>query len=233
MAIQHETELYAPVKTYLEALGYEVRGEVKHCDLVAVREGQEPVVVELKRTFNLPLLIQGLDRLRTTDLVYLAVEINSNGKAPYGLSWNDLTLLCRRLGLGLMTVRFYKTRKPLVQVHCDPGTYTPRKTARRTEGLLAEFRERSADYNIGGSSKRKLVTAYREKALHCACAMAAHGPLTPARLREITGSSKISSILQKNYYGWYRRVNRGVYELTPAGQDALALYEAVVRGMEV
>lgn len=233
MPIQHETELYAPVKAFFEAQGYEVRGEVKNCDLVAVREGGEPVIVELKRTFNMPLLIQGLDRLRTTDQVYVAVEMNAKGKAPYGLSWGDLTRLCRRLGFGLLTVRFYKTKKPLVEVHCHPDSYVPRRTARRTESLLTEFRERSADYNIGGSSKRKLITAYREKALHCAYALSAHGPLTVRRLREITGSPKITGILQKNFYGWYRRVNRGTYELTPAGQEALRLYEAVVQDLTI
>jgi hypothetical protein len=233
MPIQHETELYAPVKAFFEAMGYEVRGEVKNCDLVAVRGSEEPVIVELKRTFNLPLLIQGLDRLRTTELVYVAVEMNPNGKAPHGLSWGDLTRLCRRLGLGLITVRFYKTKKPFVEVQCDPDSYTPRRTLRRKEGLLLEFRERSADFNVGGSNKTKLVTAYREKALHCAWALNTYGPLNTKRLREITGSSKITAILQKNFYGWYRRVNRGTYELTPAGQEALRLYEAVVKGLTV
>lgn len=233
MSIQHETELYAPVKAFFEAQGYEVRGEVNNCDLVAVREEEPPVIVELKRTFNMPLLIQGLDRLRTTDQVYVAVEMNAKGKAPYGLAWNDLARLCRRIGLGLITVRFYKTKKPFVEVLCGPEPYIPRRNARRTEKLLTEFRERSADYNTGGSSKVKLVTAYREKALHCAFAMHTHGPLSTKRLREITGSTKVTAILQKNYYGWYRRIGRGTYEITPTGQEAIRLYEAVIRGMTV
>lgn len=233
MPIQHETELYAPVKAYFEAQGFTVRGEVHHCDLVALRGDEEPVIVELKRTFNLPLLVQGLDRLRTTDRVYVAVEMNVKGKAPHGLTWNDLIRLCRRLGLGLITVTFYKTKKPLVQLQCDPDVYMPRKTAKRVSGLVREFRERSADYNIGGSNKRKLVTAYREKALHCAYALGTHGPLSTQRLREITGSAKISGIMQKNFYGWYRRVNRGTYELTPVGQEALRQYEAVLQSFTV
>jgi hypothetical protein len=233
MPIQHETELYAPVKAFFTAQGYDVRGEVRNCDLVAVRGEEPPVIVELKRIFNMPLLVQGLDRLRTTDQVYVAVEMNAKGKAPYGLSWNDLVKLCRRIGLGLLTVRFYKTKKPFVEVHCKPEPYIPRKTPKRTEGLLTEFRERSADYNIGGSSKVKLITAYREKALHCAYAMQTHGPLTTKRLREITGSAKVTDILQKNFYGWYKRVNRGTYEITPTGREAIRLYEAVVQGLSV
>lgn len=233
MPIQHETELYAPVKAYFEKMGFEVRGEVRNCDLVAVRGEEEPVIVELKKTFNIPLLVQGLDRLRTTDRVYVAVEMNAKGRAPHGLGWSDLVRLCRRLGLGLITVRFYKTKKPQVEIQCEPEPYIPRKTAKRTAGLLSEFRERSADYNVGGSSKVKLVTAYREKALHCAYAMHTHGPLTTKQLREMTGSSKVSAILQKNYYGWYRRVGRGTYELTPTGRDAIRLFGSVVQGLEV
>ena len=35
-----ETELYAPVKAFLEAQGYAVKSGLAGCDLVAVRPGQ-------------------------------------------------------------------------------------------------------------------------------------------------------------------------------------------------
>lgn len=229
MPIEHETELYIPVKRFFEKQGFEVRGEVRNCDLVAVRGDEEPVIVELKKTLNLPLLVQGIERLASSGRVYLAVEQNRNGRAPHNLKWNDLIRLCRMLGLGLITVRFYKTKSPFVEILCDHSPYTPRKTVRRTKSLLAEFRERSGDYNTGGSSKRKLVTAYREKALHCAYAMKRYGPLSTKQLREITGSSKAASILQKNFYGWYRRVERGTYDITPTGEQALEAFCDVVK----
>lgn len=80
--------------------------------------------------------------------------------------WGELTGLCRRLGLGLITVVFYKTKDPLVEVLAEPGDAPPqvRSGARRREKLLLEFRERSGDYNTGGSTRVKLVTAYREGA---------------------------------------------------------------------
>lgn len=56
-----ETELYLPVKEYLEERGYTVRGEVRSCDLAAVRGG-ELVLVELKMAFNLELVLQGNER---------------------------------------------------------------------------------------------------------------------------------------------------------------------------
>lgn len=228
MPIRSETELYEPVKRYMEALGYEVRGEVHHCDLVALRGDEPPVIVELKKTFNIPLLIQGIDRLQQSDHVYVAVEMPESGKAPHGASWSELSRLCRRLGLGLITVRFYKTRKPAVNVVCDPEPYTPRKSKVKTSRLVHEFRERSGDYNVGGSTKRKLMTAYREKALACAQALQLHGDLTPKRLRELTGNPKAALLLQKNYYRWFERTGRGIYRLTPLGEQALQQYSHVL-----
>ncbi|MEM9851917.1 MAG: hypothetical protein AAF761_07950, partial [Pseudomonadota bacterium] len=68
-----ETALYAPVKAYLEAQGYTVKGEVASCDVVACRGAEPPVIVELKTALSLKLLMQGVDRQAITDAVYLAV----------------------------------------------------------------------------------------------------------------------------------------------------------------
>ena len=59
-----ETSLYLPVKAFLEAAGYVVKGEVGGCDLVGLSDGEPPVVVvcELKLSFNLELLLQAVDR---------------------------------------------------------------------------------------------------------------------------------------------------------------------------
>ena len=230
MTNRKETELYAPIKLYLESQGYEVRGEVKHCDLVAVRADEEVVIVELKRTFGIPLLLQGIERLRHTDRVYVAFEKSTTGRAPQGASWDELVELCRRIGLGLLTVRFFQRKKPTVELLCDPKPYMPRKSAKRTAGLLTEFHERSADYNIGGSTRRKLVTAYREKALRCALALRDHGPLPTSRIRELTGNPKVTALMQHNYYNWFARVSRGVYTVTPAGISGLEEYAHVIHG---
>src|SRR5579863_9393361 len=74
-----ETALYRPVKKFLERLGYEVKGEIGECDLVALRDGIPPVVVigELKLSFNLDLVLQGVDRTASCDEVWLAVRASS------------------------------------------------------------------------------------------------------------------------------------------------------------
>ncbi|NMO96011.1 DUF2161 family putative PD-(D/E)XK-type phosphodiesterase [Paenibacillus lemnae] len=261
MAIKHEAELYAPLKAFFEMRGYLIKGEVRDCDLVGVREdGQELMIAEMKKTFNLALLLQGLERLKMSPHVYLAVEKSRAKKGAVNQRWNEISSLCQRLGLGLVTVTFYKTKPPFVEVLCEPEAYQPpsRGSSRKRERLLLEFRERSGDYNTGGVSRAKLVTAYREKALRVAAALAgisrdmpgapgkassaeadlaaldrtleAPPPLgtAPAKIRDLSGVGNAAAILQRNYYGWFERIGRGRYVLTPEGRRALETYAAVL-----
>src|SRR5260370_32617031 len=100
-----EAMLYGPVKRFLEGCGYRVKGEVRGCDLVA-RRGDEPaVIVELKLRFTLALVLQGIDRLRLSERVYLAVPRpprKTRGAMPDA---PPIRPLCRPLGLGLLPVR--------------------------------------------------------------------------------------------------------------------------------
>jgi hypothetical protein len=77
-----ETALYRPVKRYLEALGFAVKGEVCGCDLVALRGGEPPIVVigELKHAFTLELVLQAVDRTAACDEVWLAVSVGMRGR---------------------------------------------------------------------------------------------------------------------------------------------------------
>ena len=68
-----ETDLYPPVKTFLEGQGYVVKSEVGAADVVAVRGGEPPVIVELKLSFSLALVHQCVARLAVSDEVYMAV----------------------------------------------------------------------------------------------------------------------------------------------------------------
>ena len=73
-----ESDLYGPVRDYLQDLGYEVKGEVKSCDVTAMRDG-ELIVVELKRGFTLELIYQAINRQRVADGVYVAVPLPKRG----------------------------------------------------------------------------------------------------------------------------------------------------------
>lgn len=236
-----ETELYAPIKQYWEDRGYQVRAEVRHCDLVAIHEAepQFPVIVELKPSINLTLVLQALERQKSSAAVYIAAE-QKRGRNAGRKRLNAITSLCSKLGIGLMTVTFYARKPAFVEVHCTPQAHhddgaelysaaarKPQRMGARTSRLVREFDARSGDYNVGGSTKQPLVTAYRERALRIATLLAS-GPGKPAKLRDACGASDAAAILQRNVYGWFTRLERGVYALTPQGQAALERYADVV-----
>jgi hypothetical protein len=83
---------------------------------------------------------------------------------------------------------------------------------------MIEFERRQGDPAIGGSSRRPILTAYRQQALACAAALSQH----PARPRELKQTvPDAPKILSRNVYGWFVRVERGLYTLSVAGQAAL------------
>jgi len=213
-AMSLESDLYAPVKALLEGQGYVVKGEVRGCDVVAVRGDGPPVIVELKRAFGLGLVLQGVDRLALTDLVYLAV-----GQWPKKMK--SVRKLCRRLGLGFIVVGGNKA-----DVVLDPVPYLPRKNKHKAGRMLGEHARRVGDPNLGGQAMRMpLMTAYRQEALRCATLLAANGPMKVAALRAAGEAPKAARILQSDVYGWFERVARGVYAITPKGRDGLHQFD--------
>ncbi len=199
-----ETDLYQPVKSFLEAQGYEVKGEIGAVDVVGMREGDEPVLIELKLAFSLTLLQQGVARLAISDAVYLAVL------KPKGKAIKANLALCRRLGLGLMTVRL---RDGFVEVLADPVPYRPRKSVKRKSRLLREFARRDGDPNAGGATRVGLVTSYRQDALKCAAYLLENGASKGSDVAKGAGVPRATNIMAMDYYGWFERVARGVYSL--------------------
>lgn len=222
--VVRESDLYAPVKRHLEALGYTVRGEVGKCDIVGV-SGDTMVAVELKLTFGLAVLYQALQRLPSVDLVYVAVAVSAGRKARG--NWDaqvpDASRLCRMLGVGLLSVRDGN-----IISHADPSPYQPRKQPKHRARLLSEFVRRTGDHNLGGTTKRPRVTAYREEALDCASLLASQGAMKAAAVRDATGVLKASNILRDDVYGWFEKVDRGTYAIAPAGRIALVQYADVL-----
>ncbi|MEM6277248.1 MAG: DUF2161 family putative PD-(D/E)XK-type phosphodiesterase [Pseudomonadota bacterium] len=214
-----EADLYPPVKAYLEGQGYAVKGEVGAADVVAVRGEEPPVIVELKTGFSLMLFHQALDRLAVTDHVYTCV-FRPKGKRAL----RDNLRLARRLGLGVMTVR----HDGLLEVHADPGPYAPRKNAKKKTKLLREFERLDGDPNAGGATRHGIVTGYRQDALKCAAYLAETGAEKGAIIAKATGVPKATTIMRDNHYGWFRKVEKGVYDLTEAGRTGLADWADVV-----
>lgn len=204
-----ETDLYPPVKRFLEAQGYTVKGEIAGCDVMAVRGDEPPVIVELKSAFSLDLLLQGVDRLAVTDSVYLACP------PPARRRHADVLKLCRRLGLGVLLVT-----KGHVEAALDPVPYRPRRDSRRAGLLLKEFARRVGDPTAGGSARAPRMTAYRQDALRCLAALATAGRASPAAVKDSAGVERAPAILLRDVYGWFSRIERGVYALSPKGEAA-------------
>lgn len=219
-----ETDLYEPVKAFLEAQGYEVKGEIHHCDVVARRDGEPLVIVEMKLRFNLALVLQGVKRLALTDLVYLAVPRTVKSRRD-SVSPDDREVrrLCRMLGLGVLTVNPAAPLGRAVEVVLDPEPYRPRKNKAKAARLLGEYQRRRGDPNRGGGRGVPIVTAYRQEALRCVQLI--EGGATSIKALRATGLvPHAASILQRDVYGWFQRERRGVYALSENGKRALATF---------
>lgn len=220
-----EVDLFQPVSDFLTEQGYTVRSEVKHCDIAAIKE-DELVIVELKRNLSVDLLAQAAKRQRSADLVYIAVP--KPKKLIGNAKWQDICHLVRRLELGLILVSF-KGGKGMLEIANHPIPFDREKSIRsgkkKREAIIKEAKSRFVDANTGGSTRTKLVTAFREESIFIACCLNKYGPLSPKKLRELgTNGKKTNSILSRNVYGWFDRVKKGTYEINSAGKAALEQY---------
>jgi hypothetical protein len=209
-----ETTLYLPVKRFLEARGFAVKGEICGCDLVGLSADGPPIVVigELKQRFTLELLLQGVDRTTAGDEIWLAVRVSAKGN---GRERDPrVRKLCRLLGFGLLGV-FASGR---VEILVEPRPWRPRRNARRRSRLVEEHRRRQGDPAVGGGTRTPIMTAYRQQALTIAAALHA-GPRRPRDIKLVAPDAP--KILLHNVYGWFTRIERGLYGLTDAGRAAL------------
>lgn len=220
--MQRESDLYPPLKAHFVARGLSVKGEIGAADLVAMG-GEVPVIVEMKLKFSLTLYHQGIERLKITPQVYLAVLRPEGAAAKRMLK--DNTAMCRRLALGLMTVR---GRDGFVEVLAEPGPYNPRASKPRRKKIEAEFERRQGDPNAGGATRHGIVTGYRQDALRCAAYLAEYGPSKGAAVAKDTGVPVATRLMADNHYGWFKRVEKGVYFLTPDGKKGLADWDGAL-----
>ena len=218
-----ESALYPAVKAFLTARGYDAKGEIGHCDVVAVRRpddmigtGAQPdappllVIVELKLGLTLELILQAVDRLPCADEVWLAVPATRKGRDRDPRARK----LCRLLGFGLLAINPSRNTSEIL---AEPTPYKPRPNLRRRRSLLKEHAARKGDPAPGGTTRTPIMTAYRQEALACA-ALLQPGPQPTKALA--AASPRATNILYRNVYGWFERTARGTYALTEKGQAA-------------
>ena len=207
-----EADMYAPVKDFLERQGFAVNAEVRGCDVVATY-GEYTVIVELKRSFVLKLVYQGIERQKLTPLTFLCIP---RPKSARSSAFQDMLRLVKRLGLGLMFVAMDSPLKrvEVVVLPNEEGKINNTKLA----AVLHEAAGRISSTNIGGSTRRKISTAYREHAIKIACIMETVGEISAKELVDTYGCEKNAlAVVSRNTYGWFERTRKGVYALSQEG----------------
>ncbi len=213
-----EVDLYPPLKSYLEQQGYDVKSEILNCDVVALREAEAPIVIELKLSLNLTIILQAVDRLRISETIYIGVP---KGLGVLKKRRKPVVKLMRMLGLGLIVID-PNSKIGNVDVLCDPGEYKPRQVKKQTQRLLKEFQQRVGDPNQGGASMQNgIMTAYRQKALAISDYLMTHGETKASIIAKSLEEPKTRTILYDNVYGWFDRLGKGVYGLSPRGANEI------------
>lgn len=229
-----ETDLYNPIKRWLESNGCSVKAEIHDLDVVAMLGDDHIIAVELKKKLNLEVINQAVLRQKIADYTYIAVE--HDFKAYDSKRFQDTLNTLKRLEIGLITINF-RAVEPEVYVMLEAVPFDRSRSvnsAKKAKArLIKEFHRRSGDYNNGGSSKTKIMTGYREECLRIAWLLNQNETLTTKEIRDLFPTcTKTTILLNQNYYNWYERVARGEYRISELGVKALLQHAAVVRFFE-
>ncbi len=221
-----ETDLFYPVKELLIKNDFKVCSEIEHCDIAAMKD-EELLIVELKTNLTMNLILQAVKRQKLTDNVYLGIP---QIKLMSTKKWKDMSLLIKRLGLGLMVIHL--NDEPYAEIIIEPSLYdivkSQNQAKRKRKKLIREFNGRSFDMNVGGSTRKKIMTSYKEQSLYIASCLQLLGPLSPKKLTSLGAPlKKTYSILSKNYNHWFYRVKTGIYDISEEGIHALSLYSEI------
>ena len=212
-----EKDMYDPVCNYLKEQGYDVRGEVKGCDIVAYKD-DVLLVVELKKAFNLKLVYQAIDRQIFAQRVY--VGISRDKLKMRDASYKGMVKLLKKLDVGLLTVAMDSPIKTVQEI-VTPLEDIKSQNHRKKKSVKTEFDNRSKDLNKGGSTKTKIITAYKEKAIEMLCILEYTDVITYGELREMGYGPKMQNILSKNFYNWFIKIDKKTYALNEEGVEAL------------
>jgi hypothetical protein len=222
-----ETDLYLPIKELFSGLGYDVQAEVGEIDVLATKE-DDFVVIELKKDLNLKLIVQGAQRQKLSEIVYVAIP-KPTYKIRMSSVFQEKVYLLRRLGIGLVFVNFKKSG-PIATIEEEPLIFDLKQSQRLNkktrQRALKEKSLRSGDYNLGGQKGTK-ITAYKENAILVAALLSQNGVMKVAEVKKTAGE-KAGAILRDDHYGWFERVKTGYYQLSHRGQDAVNAYDFII-----
>ncbi len=217
-----EYELFPILKNYFTAQGYKVNAEVKDCDMTAVKD-DELVIVEMKTSLNITVLYQALERKKMSPSVYIAIP---RPKRDYRKMKLKMKNLISKLDLGLIVIDMVnKGLEVLVEPQVNPSQ---RINGKKKSKLITEINNRSVDENIGGKNRTKVLTAYKELGVALCVVINMEGRVDTKTLREKYGFDiKTTQYLHTNFFRWYKKVGKGIYELSKEGKEILKSAEYI------
>lgn len=139
-----ESDLYVPVKGWLESIGCEgVYGEVLNVDVLGIM-GKLDIIVEMKTSLNFKVIQQGLDRYSYGSYVYLAVPYPKRAHEQVAIG------LLKSKGLGLLYVR--ENGKVVVKVQAKLNRM-PKWKRRRIRRYIKDYHAEQIGGVKGGESE--------------------------------------------------------------------------------
>jgi len=204
-----EADLYQPTKELLENLDFTVKGEVKTCDIAAIRN-DELWIIELKRHMSIDLVYQAMERQTISPFVFVGIPRPKVGD-------RRAFKLLKKLDIGLITVAL---DSPVVRAEIASFPIGSGRYGKRAEIIRKEVRGRIGD-TPGGSTGIPITTAYKERCIKIACLLGQVNDLSAKELKQYGCENDTSSILRRNQYNWYEKIKRGRYALSEVGQNFL------------
>lgn len=214
-----ESDMYEPIRNLLVSQGFIVRGEVKGCDIAAVR-GEELWIIEMKLNANLTLIFQAMTRQDAAENVFIAVPRPKSGRNK---NFRSLKKLTKKLGLGLIVVAMDSPAR-LAEILIFPEGV--KRENKKSAAIKKEIFGRTTD-SLGGTSGVKVNTAYRERCVRIACLLEARGAQSAKSLREMGCDNGTYSALRGNHFDWFKKIAPGIYDITEIGQNYLKENENV------
>jgi hypothetical protein len=203
---KNESDMYEPIKNLLTSQGFIVRGEVKGCDIAAVKD-DALWVVEMKLAANITLIYQAMERMEAADAVFVAVPRARNSRDK---NFRSLKKLLKKIGLGLITVAL---DSPLKHAEILIFPAEKKKENKKNSAIKKEIFGRTTD-SIGGTAGKKINTAYRERCVRIACLLEAKGSLTAKQLKIFGCENDTYNILRANIYGWFEKIAPATYDIS-------------------
>jgi hypothetical protein len=118
-----------------------------------------------------------------------------------------------------------------VEVRLQPAVVSTRKNAKKKKQVIKEFKNRTGEYNVGGK-QGKIVSAYRESAIHVYCLLQKEIEASPAQLIKLGAPANTGTILRMNHYGWFHKIARAKYTFDVDMSEIRKEFGAVVNFFE-